>query len=83
MRSVIEAAETVAEEYVEQSHATLPPIAAPRLGFITKTIALPRNLEPFYKRHFDRQGPRREEGEMPLDMSAREHPYMHIIAMAV
>ena len=82
MPSVIEAPETVEEEHVEQSHETLPPIPAPRRGLITKMTALLANVAPLHKQHRNRQVLRREEAEMPLDILAREHPYMYIQAMA-
>ena len=79
MPSVIEIPETLEEEHVEQSHETLPPIPAPRRGFMTALLA---NVAPRHKQHSDRQGLRREEVEMPLDTLAREYPYLYIQAMA-
>ena len=81
MPSVIEAPETVEEEYVEHSHKTLPPMPAPRRGFITKMTALLANVAPLHKQHSDRQVLRREEVEMPIDTLARKHPYLYIKAM--
>ncbi len=81
MPSVIKAPETVEEEYVEHSHETLPPMPAPRRGFITKMTALLANVAPLHKQHSDRQVLRREEVEMPIDTLARKHPYLYIKAM--
>ncbi len=78
MPSVIEIPETLEEEHVEQSHETLPPIPAPRRGFMTALLA---NVAPRHKQHSDRQGLRHEKVEMPLDILAREHPYFYIQAM--
>ncbi len=81
MPSVLEIPETVEKEYVEQSHETLQPVPVPRRGFITKMTALLANVAPLHKQHRNRQVLRREELEMPLDILAREHPYLYIQAM--
>ena len=82
MSSVIEAPETVEEEHLEQSSQTLPPIPAPRLGFISKLTTLLAHVAPRHNQYADRQGLRRQEVEMPLDILAREQPYLYIKAMA-
>ena len=81
MPSVIEAPETVEEEYVEQSYETLAPMPVPRREFITKLTALLANVAPLHKQHRNRQVLRHEKVEMPLDILAREHPYLYIQAM--
>ena len=82
MPSVIEIPETVEEEHLEQSCQTRPPIPAPRRGFISKMTALLAKVAPRHNQYADRQGLRRQEVEMPLDILAREHPYLYIKAMA-
>ncbi len=82
MPSVIEIPENLEEEHVEQSRETVPPIPAPRLGFISMMTALLANIASRHKQHADRQRLRREEVEMLLDILAREHPYMYIKTMA-
>ena len=54
----------------------------PRREFITKLTALLANVAPLHKQHRNRQVLRHEKVEMPLDILAREHPYMYIQAMA-
>ncbi len=82
MPSVMEIPEIVEEERVESSHPARPQMSAPHLGFISKLTALVANVTPRHKAYADRQGLHREENEMPLDILAREHPYMYIKAMA-
>jgi hypothetical protein len=44
--------------------------------------ALLAHVAPRHNQHADRQGLRRQELEMPLDILVREHPYLYIEAMA-
>lgn len=80
MPNVIEIPETVEEKHVEHSYKTLPPLPAPRRGFVSKITAVLKSM-----RRNERSAEHSEcyaTPEMPLDILAREHPYFYIQAMA-
>ena len=80
MPNVIEIPETVEEKHVEHSYETLPPMQAPRRGFVSKITAVLKSM-----RRNERSAEHSEcytTPEMPLDILAREHPYFYIQAMA-
>jgi hypothetical protein len=79
MQNVIEIPETVEEKHVEHSYKTLPPMPAPRRGFVSKITAVLKSM-----RRNERSAEHSEcyaTPEMPLDILAREHPYFYIKAM--
>ncbi len=79
MPSVLEAPETVEEEQVEQSYKTLPPMSAPRHGIISTTIASLSEAATYLSHSKIASN---HAQELPLDILAREHPYLYIKAMA-
>ena len=82
MPNVIEIPETVEEKHVEHSYETLPPMQAPRRGFVSKITVLLWELAPSLRERSRSEIPGVRKGEMPLDILAREHPYLYIKAMA-
>ena len=81
MPNVIEIPETVEEEHVEHSYKTLPPMPAPRPGFVSKITALLWGVAPSLRERSHSEIPGVRKGDMPLDILAREHPYFYIKAM--
>ena len=79
MPNVIEIPETVEEKHVEHSYKTLPPMPTPRRGFVSKITAALKSM-----RHNERSAEHSEcyaTPEMPLDILARENPYLYIKAV--
>ena len=79
MPNVIEIPETVEEKHVEHSYKTLPPLPAPRRGFVSKITAVLKSM-----RRNERSAEHSEcyaTPEMPLDILARENPYLYIRAV--
>ncbi len=79
MPNVIEIPETVEEKHVEHSYKTLPPMQAPRRGFVSKITAVLKSM-----RRNERSAEHSEcyaTPEMPLDILARENPYLYIKAV--
>ncbi len=75
MPSVLEMPETVEEEHVEQSYETLPPMSAPHTGVMSTIITVLRGVTMYLRANSNAQ-------ELPLDILAREHPYMYGTALA-
>ncbi len=85
MPSVLEAPETVEVEQVEQYYKTLSPMSAPRPGVVSTIITFLSGVAIYLRppNHQHRQNqPSAHEPEMPLDILAREHPYMYSTALA-
>ncbi len=82
MPSVLEAPETVEEEHVEQSYETLPPIPAPRHSVVSKIITLLSGVAMYLRHRSHSEIANSNAQELPLDILAREHPYMYGTALA-
>ena len=81
MPSVLEAPETVEEEHVEQSYETLPPMSAPRPGVASTIITLLSGVAMYLRHRSHSEIANNRAQELPLDILAREHPYLCIQAM--
>lgn len=82
MPSVIEIEETLVEIRELPSYESRQPVSAPRCGFVSRIIAVLKGLTA---RRRERSYEDREcygASEMPLDILAREHPYVYIKALA-
>ncbi len=79
MPSGIEIEETLAEIRELPSYESTPPVPAPHRGFVSKITAVLKSM-----RRNERSAEHSEcyaTPEMPLDILARENPYLYIKAM--